>query len=125
MTISPTHAMNAIAETKIDPYWVGYFRETLRGEIYELMVEAFDQSELTKADLARKLGRRPEQITRWLSAPSNLESDTLSDILLALGLRPVVHLKRIEAEPSNQQQHPFAARLEGSATELSGVYDNP
>jgi hypothetical protein len=35
--------------------------------------------------LAELLAKDPSQITRWLSAPSNFELDTLSDILLALG----------------------------------------
>lgn len=112
MTTSLTQAMSAIAEPRIDAYWVGYFRENLRGEIYSQVVEAFEQSGLTKADLARKLDRRPEQITRWLSAPSNLEADTISDLLLALGMRPVVRLERINMEQSNSRQHPLVEQFE-------------
>jgi len=37
-----------------------------------------------KAKLARRLDKRPEQITRWLSEPGNLTFDTLSDLLLGL-----------------------------------------
>jgi transcriptional regulator with XRE-family HTH domain len=39
---------------------------------------------LTKATLARRLGKAPEQITRWLASPGNLRLDTVSDILLAM-----------------------------------------
>src|SRR5208282_3088978 len=42
------------------------------------------QGNVTKKELAIRLGKDPAQITRWLSAPSNFELDTLSDILLAM-----------------------------------------
>ena len=96
MTTSLTQVMSAIEETPIGKYWIGFFRENFRAEINDQLVEALESSGLTKADIARKLGKRPEQVTRWLSAPCNLETDTMSDLALSLGLRPRVHFERIE-----------------------------
>ena len=69
MTISLTRVMIAINDSKISKYWLGYFRENFRGEINDHLLEFFHASVFTKADIARKLDRRPEQITRWLSSP--------------------------------------------------------
>lgn len=107
MTTSLTQLMKEIKSAVIPSYWVSYFREKLRGEVNDQFLEAFHASGLTKADLARKLNKRPEQVTRWLSAPGNLESDTVSDIALALGLAARFRLERIEEVKSNNETHGF------------------
>lgn len=65
-----------------------YFRERFRDRLYELVVTEFLKKErageLTRADLARRIGRKPEQITRWLGAPGNWTIETVSDLLLAI-----------------------------------------
>lgn len=64
-----------------------YFQERLRGRLYDLVigeVEKYRARGGTRAGLAKRIGKRPEQITRWLSAPGNLTLDTLSDLLLGL-----------------------------------------
>lgn len=48
---------------------------------------------------AAALEKDPAQITRWLSAPSNFELDTLSDILLALGAEMEHRIVAIEERP--------------------------
>ena len=108
MTISLTQLMSAIREPIIGKYWLGYFRENFRGEINDQLLEAFETSDLSKADISRKLDRRPEQITRWLSAPGNLESDTISDIALSLGLVPKIRFEKIGEEKTNTQVHELA-----------------
>lgn len=95
MTTSLTRVMNAIKEPRIAKYWIGYFRENFRGEINDQLLEAFHTSGITKADIARRLERRPEQVTRWLSAPCNLEADTISDIALSLGLVAKIRFEKV------------------------------
>lgn len=67
---------------------LAYFRERFRDRLYELVVSEFlrkeKAGELTKADLARRIGRKPEQISRWLGAPGNWTLETVSDLLLAI-----------------------------------------
>jgi hypothetical protein len=67
---------------------LAYFRERFRDRLYELVVSEFlkkeRNKELTRADLARRIGRKPEQITRWLGAPGNWTLETVSDLLLAI-----------------------------------------
>lgn len=98
MATSPTQLMSAISEEEIQPFWVSYFREHFRGQLHDQILEAFEvwkQRGNNRATLAKKLGRRPEQITRWLAAPSNFEIDTVSDIALAMGLMPILSLEGI------------------------------
>jgi hypothetical protein len=68
-----------------------YFRAATRRHVYGVVLDRFmDVSErngFSRADMARKLRARPEQITRWLSSPSNWTLDTLSDLLLSLSCR--------------------------------------
>ncbi|MER9431466.1 hypothetical protein NKJ55_31085 [Mesorhizobium sp. M0106] len=116
MTISLTRLMSAIKEPNIAKFWIAYFRENFRGEINDQLLEAFHESDITKADIARKLDKRPEQITRWLSAPCNLESDTISDIALSLGYVPKIRFEKIGAEQSNNRTHAFLARYEATTS---------
>jgi hypothetical protein len=64
-----------------------YFQERFRGRIFDFLVDRFvrEQSNgLTKAKLARRIGKPPEVINRWLGAPSNLTADSISDLLLGI-----------------------------------------
>ena len=67
---------------------LSYFRERFRDRLYDLVMEEFlkhdAESGLTRADVARRIGRRPEQITRWFGAPGNWTLETVSDLLLAV-----------------------------------------
>lgn len=67
---------------------LAYFRERFRDRLYELVVSEFLKQEragtLTKAEVARRTGRKPEQITRWLGAPGNWTLETVSDLMLAI-----------------------------------------
>jgi transcriptional regulator with XRE-family HTH domain len=98
--------MRALDEAELGEFWIGFFRERFQGEINDQLLEAFQASGLSKADLARKLKRRPEQITRWLAAPNNLEADTLADLALALGMVPRIRFERVSVSPSDAPVQP-------------------
>lgn len=81
-----------------------YFQERLKGRVYSFVVDellrrrAADPS-LTQAEIARRLGKRPEQITRLLSGPGNWTLETLSDLFLAICAgEPVLKCSPIPAE---------------------------
>jgi hypothetical protein len=78
-----------------------------------LVVEEFQKQEaaglLSKADVARRIHRKPEQITRWLGAPGNWELETVSDLLLAISkAEPKVTLSELASKPRavNTYQQP-------------------
>jgi hypothetical protein len=92
MSTSPTPQTSFLSEISAgQPIPLGklaYFRERFRDRLYELVVSEFLKKEragqLTRADLARRIGRKPEQISRWLGAPGNWTLETVSDLLLAI-----------------------------------------
>jgi hypothetical protein len=64
-----------------------FFRSRLRTQLFDLVVSEYTKQArvgFTKRDLARRVNRRPEQITRWLGTPSNWTLETVSDLLLAI-----------------------------------------
>jgi hypothetical protein len=61
-----------------------YFRRRLRNRLYSLVITEFERSGITRAELARRMRRKPEIITRWLSGPGNYKLDTISDLFLAI-----------------------------------------
>lgn len=65
-----------------------YFGGRLRNRLYNFVLTKFLEKEasgeLTKAELARRIGRRPEVITRLLASPGNWKLDTVSDLLLGI-----------------------------------------
>ena len=83
---------------------LSYFRERFRDRLYDLVMEEFLKQDaetgLTRADVARRIGRRPEQITRWFGAPGNWTLETVSDLLLAIArAEPDVTLLPLEGRP--------------------------
>ena len=67
-----------------------YFRERLRDRLHSAILEAFirrsRENGLKQADLAIRIHRTRAQITRWFSTPSNLTLDSISDLMVGLGM---------------------------------------
>jgi hypothetical protein len=64
-----------------------YFQTRLRNRLFNFILGKFvieQKKGLSKAALARRIGKPPEVINRWLGAPSNLTLDTVSDLLLGI-----------------------------------------
>jgi hypothetical protein len=70
--------------TKISLGTLGYICARNRQRAYDLLIKEFKKSRLTQADLARRLGKRAEVISRLLSRPRNWELDTFSALLFAI-----------------------------------------
>jgi hypothetical protein len=87
------------ADTAIPVAMLAYFRGRFGNKIHELVLAEFAAQEregkTSRAELARKIRRKPEQITRWLGSPGNWTLDTLSDLLLGMGLEPVVSARSL------------------------------
>lgn len=63
---------------------VAYFRARNRNNAYHAVIQEFQDSGLSQATIARRLGKRPEIINRLLGAPGNWTLDTISDLLFAI-----------------------------------------
>jgi hypothetical protein len=93
---------------------IAYFRQRQKNRVFTDLVKVFaEESErtgMTKKDWAELLEKDPSQITRWLSAPSNFELDTLSDILLSLGAEMDHRIVRFADRATPNYAHPIIAK---------------
>ena len=62
----------------------GYLRARNKHRLYTAVIHEFKRSGLSQADLARRLGKGPDIVCRWLAAPGNWRLDTVSDLLFAI-----------------------------------------
>jgi len=63
---------------------LAYFAARNRRKIYSAVIKEFKESGLSQMQLAKRLGKRPEVICRWLSGPGNWGLDTVSFLLFGL-----------------------------------------
>lgn len=91
-----------------------YFRARFRERAFSALLEKFYESEkdtgLLRATIAKRLGKHRSQVTRWLTEPSNLTLDALSDLLLALGSEPTIEVRNIGEEPIGNYYHPASTQ---------------
>jgi transcriptional regulator with XRE-family HTH domain len=97
---------------------IHYFRQRFRNRVFGRLAAFFaeeaERSGVTRKDIASRLGRDPSQITRWLSQPSNLTIETISDLLLALDAEPEPpEIVRFSERVAPNYAHPLIARVMG------------
>lgn len=113
MAISLTPSSSEIPESGPIPARIlGYFQQNLRNRFHQFILREWRRREglgMTRKDLAERIGKKPEQITRWLGTPSNWTIDTLSDLLLGMGLKLVVDVVPLK-ETTAVQQVPESGR---------------
>jgi hypothetical protein len=78
---------------------LGYIRARIRQRAYDLVIRELKNSRITQADLARRLGKGQDVISRLLSRPRNWELDTFSDLLFGIS----------GAVPTFAAEHPLAS----------------
>lgn len=85
MTTSP---MSFLAEPhrddEIGARTLGYISEATRDAIYDFIIQRLMESGVTRATLARRLGKDPSQVSRTLGAPGNWTIDTCAELLFAI-----------------------------------------
>jgi hypothetical protein len=81
-----------------------YFRARLQSRLHQLVLDEWLRQEdqgLTQAELARRIGRKPEVINRLLGAPGNWTVNTVSDLLIGMGAEPELALFRLVDRTAN------------------------
>jgi hypothetical protein len=85
MTTSPTSSLSKpTSDDRISAGTLAYLRARNKARLYEEVLGEFEKSGLTQSQLARRLGKRPEVVSRFLSAPGNWEIDSISDYVFAM-----------------------------------------
>lgn len=86
-----------------DPIPIGtlsYFRTQLKYQLHDVVLREFvlqeDKAGLTQADLARRIHRKPSQVSKLLGAPGNWTFNTASDLLLGMKAQPVISVMSLE-----------------------------
>jgi len=95
---------------------IGNVRKSRLHSLVELFAQEAASRGVTKKQLAEALSKDPSQITRWLSAPSNFELDTLSDLLLALDAEMDCRIVRFSDRLKPNYAHPLIATHMGKQT---------
>ncbi|HEX9584244.1 MAG TPA: helix-turn-helix transcriptional regulator [Gammaproteobacteria bacterium] len=117
MTISQTHALSDISDMSkvLSKGDLAYFQAQTRNLLHELVLTEFfrlvDEKGFTKTDLAKRIGRDKAQITRWLRSPTNLQIETVSDLLAGMAGYLDPNFIRIQDLPVRNQQEPDWARF--------------
>jgi hypothetical protein len=110
MTTSLAPSLREIADGEKIPIATRlFFRERFRIKLHQLLLRQFvlweRETRLTRRALAQRISKRPEVVTRCLGAPSNLTLDTVSDLLLGMGLEPTLDARSLmqpQAADGNQ-----------------------
>ena len=89
MSISATDTILSEVESRqLSAGTRAYLRARTRNRIFDLILSKFrhevEVNKLTRAELGRRTGKRPEVVTRLLSSPSNLTLDTVTDLLFGI-----------------------------------------
>jgi hypothetical protein len=89
MTTSQTSMLSEVLHAeKISDETFAYFEERLQNELHNVILEKFIQLEeagtMNRAALARRVGRPPEMITRWLGIGGNWTVRTISRLVTAM-----------------------------------------
>src|SRR5258706_1057953 len=93
---SPTHFLSDVLSPGPVPSGkLAYFRTRFSLALHQLVLKRFmelERSGFSRAELARRIGKKPEQITRWFGSPGNWELETVSDLLIGMASEPAVSL---------------------------------
>lgn len=89
MTTFQTQHLNRIVESEtIPPRYIAYYRRNNRNRIFtailKLYTDLYKQGKINQKKLAKRIGKNPSVINRWLSEAQNLTLDSVSDLLLAM-----------------------------------------
>ena len=109
-------------DKKISSGTLAYINARALLRAHSLVLKELGQSGISQAQLARRLGKAPEIISRLLSRPSNLELKTLSELLFAIS-GAVLSISVTRPLESNKAAKFYKVGPYGDVTAESAVTD--
>jgi hypothetical protein len=96
MSTSPSTGLTKPeGDKKVSAGTLAYVGARAQLRAYSLVIKELKESGITQAELAKRLGKAPEVISRMLSRPSNWEMKTFSQLLFAIsGAVPTFAISR-------------------------------
>lgn len=73
-----------VGDNPVSDRTFGYVSAYTRQELHGLVLKAFREAGISQVTLAKRMGKRPEQISRLLAAPGNWTIDTAAELLFAI-----------------------------------------
>lgn len=73
-----------VGDEPIDRFTLSYMAGLARDRIHQVILHAFEESGLTKAQLARRLGMDKSRLSRILNTSSNITAETMGEVLFAI-----------------------------------------
>ena len=106
---------------RISPDTRDYLRARAKRHAYDLVMRELKKSGITRAELARRLGKGADRVSKMLGGPSNWTIITLSDLLFAInaGVPKYEIDYPLDKKPRNfgpRQQYEWRKEKEGTNT---------
>jgi len=106
--------VESLEDTQLSTFELGYLKAAAQDQAYEAVFKAFEEehardSRITRAFVARRLGKDPAQITKFLGAPGNWTLETFAQLLAALGRRATFGSARLTDDRWANHAHPLTS----------------
>jgi hypothetical protein len=90
-------------------------------QISSFFAEEAERDGVTKRELARRLSCDPAQMTRWLTTPSNMTVEGISDVLLSMDAEAELHIAKFSNMAQPNFEHPLITAAKATTKNNSGA----